>query len=473
MVFTNPARLILAGALLLPLPGCAVSRLPQDLDHRSDPHLLALVSDRKQPTARRQAAATVLTERATQPAELAYRLRIVIAHPAESESHVLWCVDFLATHGGPHAARQLSRALFEIRYSLAARDLILEHLRKLNQTSVVPILFAAANNDKTLTDLQANVYTQLIEELGAAPWPQQLANVLRGDSRHKIRAVEYTHKAIGHDATARIISQINDDDVILLHVLQTWTGQFNYLPYNPQRVAYASALLSERSSSWRQRLAARVSNLRARGSYHFKIRDTCLIDRLDEEQLSASADALRRWVGKRLSQIETVTRRPSYLDAPDTIDERFEVHAWQLSVIDLWTMRLVLESLAQPKTQRRIANLIAMDDGDNTTEWGGLCTLEGDRVAWRVYPPLKSGNDTAYIASDQLLADAIDAICHFHLHVARYDKTHVAGPGPGDLRFAAAMDANALVITDLGNRRFNVDYYNAEKSIVDLGIYFY
>ena len=42
-----------------------------------------------------------------------------------------------------------------------------------------------------------------------------------------------------------------------------------------------------------------------------------------------------------------------------------------------------------------------------------------------------------------------------------------------NLRFAAAMDAHALVITDLGKRAFNVDYYNGDGVVVDLGVYGY
>jgi hypothetical protein len=46
-----------------------------------------------------------------------------------------------------------------------------------------------------------------------------------------------------------------------------------------------------------------------------------------------------------------------------------------------------------------------------------------------------------------------------------------AGAGARDFKFAANMRCNCVVITSVGTREINVDFYTPNGAVIDLGVY--
>jgi len=57
------------------------------------------------------------------------------------------------------------------------------------------------------------------------------------------------------------------------------------------------------------------------------------------------------------------------------------------------------------------------------------------------------------------------------LHFQKAGNAEHAGPGVGDLEFARVTRTSCIVFTSIDDRSFDVDYYNHEGAVVDLGIY--
>jgi hypothetical protein len=77
----------------------------------------------------------------------------------------------------------------------------------------------------------------------------------------------------------------------------------------------------------------------------------------------------------------------------------------------------------------------------------------------------------AYVAPDEAFRRVTAGLALFHLHTQSGDLGNLAGPGGGDLNFAHLVHATCVVVTNLGEGKYDIDYYNPEMAVIDLGIY--
>jgi|GEM_PF-2951208 len=141
---------------------------------------------------------------------------------------------------------------------------------------------------------------------------------------------------------------------------------------------------------------------------------------------------------------------------------------------DLLTIDLLLTAFQNPATINEFHRLGLEDMSDTTTEHGGLLSLKNPDKPDAVIAPYKpqfTDSDQRYAVSDDLLRDAIKGLALYHFHFHKIHNAALAGPGAGDMAFARKTRTNHIVITSVGPRQINIDYYTPNGLVVDLGTY--
>lgn len=172
----------------------------------------------------------------------------------------------------------------------------------------------------------------------------------------------------------------------------------------------------------------------------------------------------------RLNHSPIERRESRALDAD--YSEAFADHRNDLAWGDLATIVFLLGTLDQSAIVHALFTAADLDLLDDSTEFGGLLLIQddGERLEFRSYPPMLRGNDTRYVASDQLLADLPRALAHVHFHASANRNPEHAGPGGGDLAFARRFGVNGLVVTRIDRDTLNIDYYQPDGRVIDLGV---
>jgi hypothetical protein len=174
----------------------------------------------------------------------------------------------------------------------------------------------------------------------------------------------------------------------------------------------------------------------------------------------------------RLDQLKHIRREPSSPGAPDDVPETLAAAQGRLSQQDLLNIRLLLIGLAKPEATAEVLRLGIEDRNDTTTEHGGILDVDdAGQLNLLVLPPMLALSDREYVASDRAMALAPSHLALFHFHFSRIDSAENAGPGMGDLQFAARTRLTCVVFTSLSDRSFDADYYTPLGAVVDLGIY--
>lgn len=162
-----------------------------------------------------------------------------------------------------------------------------------------------------------------------------------------------------------------------------------------------------------------------------------------------------------------------------------QVEAWesQISWGDLLTMHLLDRSIRQAEFTDRLFTYVGMDREDKTSEYGGVITAmenvgdgrgagaDGKKVVPWLFPPRPSQrtSDQEFVASEEMFLSSDRGLAHFHFHVHRARNSDYAGPSGGDLDYAARSGRTCVVFTSLGSDDLNVDCYQPDGVVIDLG----
>ncbi|MGH7241987.1 MAG: hypothetical protein ACREJD_01040 [Phycisphaerales bacterium] len=180
---------------------------------------------------------------------------------------------------------------------------------------------------------------------------------------------------------------------------------------------------------------------------------------------------------------KTVQRSNEAQGTVKAVKEQLDVWEHGLSWGDALTISLLDRAVRQKDFVDRTFVYVGLDREDTTTEYGGLILTTqnvgdgkatsgdpGKIVAWLFPPrPGQRANDTEFVAPEEMLLSSDRAISHFHFHVHRPRNSEVAGPSAGDLGYAARSGRDCLVFTSVGTDELDVDYYQPNGVVVDLG----
>jgi hypothetical protein len=123
---------------------------------------------------------------------------------------------------------------------------------------------------------------------------------------------------------------------------------------------------------------------------------------------------------------------------------------------------------------------VSLDMADTSTEYGGsLEAVRSDASSGssaevpvfeaRLYEPRERRGDMRFIPSDQMVTSTPRALTLYHFHCQDSHNGKYAGPGTGDLEFAASYGRNCIVFTCIEDGLLDVDYYQRNGARIDLG----
>jgi hypothetical protein len=157
--------------------------------------------------------------------------------------------------------------------------------------------------------------------------------------------------------------------------------------------------------------------------------------------------------------------------------ERLDSWAERLSWADLVSLLVLDDAVQNPSMALTIAEQAELDRDDRTSEYGGVIeavrSADGSVLGTRavLFPPRQRDRvgDDRFIASRDMLEYSDRALAHYHLQVQKPRNYQYAGPSSGDLRYAQLSGRTCLVFTSISMERLNVDLYQPDGVVIDLG----
>jgi len=198
--------------------------------------------------------------------------------------------------------------------------------------------------------------------------------------------------------------------------------------------------------------------------------------------LAMSRAELLSEISKRIEARDRYSRTGD--DATNGIPVRQDLAFWAGSLRwgDLLTMLVLDDATRQPLMVAELFRHAEVDRRDTSTEMGGLIEpaaalksgetgRSDDQFRARLFRPRSAERrgDEQFVASDDMVAAADRSTASYHFHAQNARNGEYAGPSVGDLQFAARSGRNCLVFTTVSRTRINVDYYQPDGVVVDLG----
>lgn len=141
----------------------------------------------------------------------------------------------------------------------------------------------------------------------------------------------------------------------------------------------------------------------------------------------------------------------------------------------LYPLTIFMQGLESKELRNAIGRYLETDFKDGMTEYGVYFTYEGNKVQAHLLAPARWGNNFEYqppvVASH--LPDTKGFLFLGHLHSMPSSEKY-AGPSHMGHSFKGDLwDSDQLVITRLEKGKFNIDWYDHQYGMLDLGIYSY
>lgn len=231
--------------------------------------------------------------------------------------------------------------------------------------------------------------------------------------------------------------------------------------------------------AWWDQTAAVVAGLTSREAEKLQLRHLEPI-RWASEHRSEWLRGDRAWLlgqlEKRLDGRAMHRRRAREQSTWRPPPERLKDWSAKLSWPDLVAIMTIDEAVRDPAVAASLFAQADMDREDRTAEYGGLLRAGHPAAgsgAFQVvlYPPRPSARrgDKQFVASTDMIAQSDHALAHYHFHVQDVRNSEYAGPSVDDLAYAARQGRSCLVLTSVSSRAINVDYYQPDGVVIDLG----
>ncbi|QDU34213.1 hypothetical protein KS4_22780 [Poriferisphaera corsica] len=180
------------------------------------------------------------------------------------------------------------------------------------------------------------------------------------------------------------------------------------------------------------------------------------------EKINPTAKSIRKYLSKQTPYLRT--------DHPHQAEESFSQQADQLSPADLLIIQNIIEAVQSPAVLQLLFEQADRDIKDTTTELGGVLTWnESNQFIAQPFPPEIRAHDRKFYASNQLIKSMYTGLAHYHFHAQKHKNHQFAAPGKGDQNFADRLGTHAVVFTFISTNTLNVDYYQPNGIVIDLG----
>lgn len=194
------------------------------------------------------------------------------------------------------------------------------------------------------------------------------------------------------------------------------------------------------------------------------------------ELVSLSREELLSEAQRRLAGRQHHRRTPQR--GEERIPDRLSDWQDQLSWGDLLTMLVLDEAVREPRVVESLLEQAERDRRDRSAEYGGLIRAQrgpdgigGPTFIAVLYPPRPGDRrgDHEFVAPRDMIDQSAHALAHYHFHAQEPRNSAYAGPSPADMAYAARFGRACLVFTSVSTSALNVDYYQPDGAVIDLG----
>ncbi len=258
------------------------------------------------------------------------------------------------------------------------------------------------------------------------------------------------------------------------------------VPITGSELAWMHGLADEkdrRNAAWWSAATQAVGTLRADQKAGLQLRHIepvrwAIVNH--SEWVAASRDQLLNELNARLATRRIWLKTDGLGQMEEKSKETPKDWASQFTWGDLLTVLVLDEAIHRPSVIAEMFKQAAMDHADTTTEYGGVLwsaeqggveTEKGGKFAVRGYQPrtTQRKDDRTFIAPEEVFTDSGRSLGHYHFHVQTPNNRDYAGPGRGDLEYAANHGRNCIVFTSVREGAMDADYYVRGGIVVDLG----
>ncbi|MBW3003103.1 HEAT repeat domain-containing protein [Candidatus Woesearchaeota archaeon] len=227
------------------------------------------------------------------------------------------------------------------------------------------------------------------------------------------------------------------------------------------------------------------------------VKDAYFLETLKPEDLEESKEDLKKEISQRMQSVGHTRRSESdSLDASYETED-FDAQSHRISFVEMKKIKAVLDTMQNKEVRDRIGQLIQTDLSERTkvngikkdgkagefefngkkSEIGGLCFVNKQgTIDFVPCEPDSQKDNGQYSYAMKVSSLGGAAFSDFHFHATRIDDSRYAGPSGsilgGDIGRVVNLNKDGIVITSVGQGRFNIDYYT-ELKVIDLGTYEY
>ncbi len=284
--------------------------------------------------------------------------------------------------------------------------------------------------------------------------------------RDRAAAWEVLCRLVDRPRAESLLEQAADSGPLVVD-LKAAVAQLHVLPTTREQLLWLGHLRDPIRRGWWERAAAMVARLGADQRSGLALRHLSILLNVDEAMFSLDRSALlRRLVGLIRGEHHHTPRREG---AIEHVRQDLGYGSDQLSWADLATLCLLTQALRDTSLTQHLFSQAQADRLDTSSEHGGVLDQAGGTIVAKTYAPAIRRHDRVFYPPQEMIDHLYTALAHYHFHAQRYANHEYAGPGRGDRAFTKRMGFNCLVFTYVGPDHLNVDYYQPDGVVIDLG----
>lgn len=266
--------------------------------------------------------------------------------------------------------------------------------------------------------------------------------------------------------------------------------ELGVVPITASELSWLRGLMDEkdkRAAAWWSQASSAVGRLSPEQKIDLQMRHLEPVRWASEnvpEWASASRDQLLGILAQRLEGGGGGGRRmwrktEGLKMGEETSREALSDHRDRLSWGDALALLVIDRALESPSIRAALMVQADADRADTSCEHGGVIwarglggkAADGEAFGVRGYQPRTTQrvNDRTFTAPEEMFADSVWSLVHYHFHAQTETNRDYAGPGRGDMEYASTHGRNCLVFTSVQAGVLNVDFYTRGGSDVGGG----
>jgi len=254
--------------------------------------------------------------------------------------------------------------------------------------------------------------------------------------------------------------------------LKAASADLGAVPVNREGVLWLAALRSPGNRAFYDAAKARVASLPAEKRESLELRHLPVLVHADAAIIAMSREQLSGDIRSRLSGVEHHLKTTAYDGQAEDYPQRFEEWDAKLNWADLVVVRWAITAVQDRALASALFTQAREDHLDTSTEYGGAIVFRdasGGAIEAKLFKPEMRRHDLKYYAPPALVESLYTGAAHYHFHAQKERNADYAGPGRGDQEFAKKLNFNCLVFTYVDANKMNVDFYQPDGAVIDLG----